>query len=237
MSNEPNITYVLSISWLPLAEPWRITTTIAAGALSGGVTSTMAGGDFWDGLCNGLICAGLNHAMHEITQLPVRQRTKQFRINRIGRIPLDSDTKGLTYGALQTADYKMLYNVTAADVPYYDSDGNYIGTQRMLTVSATSFNTVVEGDVQSYAKATVIADGNVIGSSPLQMKSGETLPIMPEGSVYVGEATFSIPNTGNVYLQMEGGWSVFMGAGRSVPSMLGMPINADMLIPISHQVK
>ena len=24
----------------------------------------MAGGDFWDGVCNGLICAGLNHAMH-----------------------------------------------------------------------------------------------------------------------------------------------------------------------------
>ena len=64
MSNEPNIAYVLSISWLPLAEPWRITATIAAGALSGGVTSTMAGGDFWDGVCNGLICAGLNHAMH-----------------------------------------------------------------------------------------------------------------------------------------------------------------------------
>ncbi|MBQ0129079.1 MAG: hypothetical protein KBT57_04500 [bacterium] len=55
MVNEPNITYVLSISWLPLAEPWRITATIAAGGLSGGVTSSMAGGDFLDGLCNGLI--------------------------------------------------------------------------------------------------------------------------------------------------------------------------------------
>ena len=55
MSNELNIAYVLSISWLPLAEPWRITATIAAGGLSGGVTSSMAGGEFWEGVCNGLI--------------------------------------------------------------------------------------------------------------------------------------------------------------------------------------
>ena len=68
MSNEPNIAYVLSISWLPLAEPWRITATIAAGGLSGGITSTMAGGDFWEGVCNGLISSGLNHAMHLVAE-------------------------------------------------------------------------------------------------------------------------------------------------------------------------
>lgn len=43
---------------------WKITCMVAAGGLSGGITSSMAGGDFWDGVCNGLICAGLNHAMH-----------------------------------------------------------------------------------------------------------------------------------------------------------------------------
>ena len=43
---------------------WKITCMVAAGGLSGGVTATMAGGSFWDGVCNGLICAGLNHAMH-----------------------------------------------------------------------------------------------------------------------------------------------------------------------------
>ena len=68
MSNEPNIAYVLSISWLPLAEPWRITATIAAGGLSGGVASSMADGDFLDGLCNGLISSGLNHAMHLVVE-------------------------------------------------------------------------------------------------------------------------------------------------------------------------
>lgn len=28
----------------------------------------MAGGDFWDGLCNGLISSGLNHAMHLVVE-------------------------------------------------------------------------------------------------------------------------------------------------------------------------
>ena len=37
---------------------------LVAGCLSAGVTATMAGGNFWEGVCNGLICAGLNHAMH-----------------------------------------------------------------------------------------------------------------------------------------------------------------------------
>ena len=47
-----------------LPKAWQVTCMVAAGGLSGGVTATMAGGDFWDGVCNGLICAGLNHAMH-----------------------------------------------------------------------------------------------------------------------------------------------------------------------------
>ena len=37
---------------------------IAAGGIAGGVSSTIAGGEFIDGFCNGLISAGLNHALH-----------------------------------------------------------------------------------------------------------------------------------------------------------------------------
>ena len=43
---------------------WKITCMVASGGLSGGITSSMAGGSFWEGVCNGLICSGLNHAMH-----------------------------------------------------------------------------------------------------------------------------------------------------------------------------
>lgn len=43
---------------------WDKTVMLAFGSLSRSVSSTMAGGSFWDGVCNGLICAGLNHALH-----------------------------------------------------------------------------------------------------------------------------------------------------------------------------
>ncbi|WP_353100629.1 hypothetical protein [Myroides odoratus] len=37
---------------------------IAGGGLSGGISSTIAGGDFWQGMRQGLITSGLNHLMH-----------------------------------------------------------------------------------------------------------------------------------------------------------------------------
>ena len=49
---------------LGASEAWTKAAMIAAGGLSGGVSASMAGGEFIDGLCNGLICAGLNHALH-----------------------------------------------------------------------------------------------------------------------------------------------------------------------------
>ena len=47
-----------------LCEAWQVTCMVAAGGLSDGLTASMAGGNFWDGVCNGLICSGLNHALH-----------------------------------------------------------------------------------------------------------------------------------------------------------------------------
>ncbi|MBR6441339.1 MAG: hypothetical protein IKS44_04750, partial [Bacteroidales bacterium] len=47
---------------------WTKTAMIAAGGLGGGVSSLIAGGEFIDGLCNGLICAGLNHALHYVAK-------------------------------------------------------------------------------------------------------------------------------------------------------------------------
>ena len=39
-------------------------TMIATGGLSGGISSTIAGGNFWDGFRQGIITSGLNHAAH-----------------------------------------------------------------------------------------------------------------------------------------------------------------------------
>ena len=37
---------------------------IASSGLSGGISSTIAGGDFWKGMRQGLITSGLNHVLH-----------------------------------------------------------------------------------------------------------------------------------------------------------------------------
>lgn len=37
---------------------------IASGGLSGGVSSSIAGGNFWDGAKQGVITSGLNHLAH-----------------------------------------------------------------------------------------------------------------------------------------------------------------------------
>ncbi|MGS4345507.1 polymorphic toxin type 33 domain-containing protein [Myroides odoratus] len=37
---------------------------IVSGGLSGGISSTIAGGDFWQGMQQGVIVSGLNHLMH-----------------------------------------------------------------------------------------------------------------------------------------------------------------------------
>ena len=55
---------VFGLPRLQVPEVWTKTAMIAAGGLAGGVSSSIAGGEFIDGLCNGLICAGLNHALH-----------------------------------------------------------------------------------------------------------------------------------------------------------------------------
>ena len=41
-------------------------TMIATGGLSGGISATIAGGNFWDGFRQGIITSGLNHVAHMI---------------------------------------------------------------------------------------------------------------------------------------------------------------------------
>lgn len=45
---------------------WYNAATIAAGGLSGGLSSTIAGGSFWAGARQGLITSGLNHVAHKL---------------------------------------------------------------------------------------------------------------------------------------------------------------------------
>jgi hypothetical protein len=63
---------------------------IASGGLSGGLSSAIAGGNFWSGVREGLITSGLNHAMHSVVNKIQTKRTINQRIRAAG---LDPDAK------------------------------------------------------------------------------------------------------------------------------------------------
>ncbi len=57
-------------------------TMIVAGGLSGGISATIAGGNFWQGFRQGLITAGLNHVAHMTTDF-IQRETRQSALQTI----------------------------------------------------------------------------------------------------------------------------------------------------------
>ncbi|WP_353119083.1 hypothetical protein [Myroides odoratus] len=70
---------------------------IAGGGLSGGISSTIAGGDFWQGMRQGLITSGLNHVMHMGVDEIKERSLVNNALTREGLNP--DDASGVTTGA------------------------------------------------------------------------------------------------------------------------------------------
>ena len=108
-----------------VSEKWTQVALVAAGCLSGGVTATMAGGNFWEGVCNGLICAGLNHAMHLVVD---------------GGFKLAQHLHKYIHAPYQIGDHDCKYAVMEGLAKYY---GVYDMTQE-------DFKALGEGFIQSF---------------------------------------------------------------------------------------
>lgn len=67
-----------SVLTMSLGDTWRGAAIIASGTLSGGVASKIMGGDFIDGAINGFITAGLNHALHKISNDPYLKKLLHY---------------------------------------------------------------------------------------------------------------------------------------------------------------
>ncbi|MGA9212529.1 hypothetical protein [Kaistella sp.] len=59
---------------------------LTSGGLSGGISSTIAGGNFWQGMRQGLITSGLNHVAHLTTEFLQRNDTAAARILSCGHL-------------------------------------------------------------------------------------------------------------------------------------------------------
>ncbi len=93
---------------------------IASGGLSGGFSSVIAGGDFWSGMRQGLLTAGLNHAMHEIAN----SMTKKFKFN----VMLDEDgANGAGHEAISGELDNGKYRYLSLDGTADKTDANFSG--------------------------------------------------------------------------------------------------------------
>ena len=66
--------------------------TIASGGLSGGISSVIAGGNFWAGMRQGLITSGLNHAAHAGEKAMALSQAKKTLIKEL---ETDEDSKSM----------------------------------------------------------------------------------------------------------------------------------------------
>ena len=151
-------------------------------------------------------------------------------------MPLDvNNPRG--YAALQSANFKMLYNVSLFNI--FDFTANEVKKDQLyLTVRGLSSHTLVIGDVKASAKAFLFVEGTLMDSQPLKIDLYESV-INPINTSYIGSASFVIPTTDNIVLKIKGGWSVYSGSGWTIPtiSLFGPPINANLTIQINTSIQ
>jgi len=81
---------------------------IAAGGLSGGISSTIAGGNFWDGLRQGIITSALNHVAHLVGD--PKPKPKQQSDNKTNDTSFDYEKykkimDGISKGSMTLTDF------------------------------------------------------------------------------------------------------------------------------------
>ena len=158
--------------------------------------------------------------------------TYHYSVEKKGVLPLDVDNNR-GYGASQLAHYYMGYTIKISNV-FDNQKHSFSNDQICINVSGMSSHTLVSGDVFSSAKAFLYVDNNLIDSKPFVIDPQITV-LNPINVSYIGSASFIIPTSGNIVLQIRGGWRVYTGTGWVVPNatILGPAINADKTIEIN----
>ncbi|WP_312083543.1 hypothetical protein [Epilithonimonas hominis] len=102
---------------------------LTSGGLTGGLSSTIAGGKFIDGLKQGLITSGLDHLAHSGIEYAGNQKIRDINIEVTDEIVGSTVLKGYPYGddqLYETPLYKMTISGT-------DQNGNAISHDYKVT--------------------------------------------------------------------------------------------------------
>jgi hypothetical protein len=123
-----------------------------AGAVSGGIGSKIAGGNFWDGFRQGAITAGLNHGVHDGwfgANVAAAAMTQQLR-HLIGPDAYDWSISGMIApilgGKLKKGYIQMLRGNNKGD--FYDGLGGVVSTPS-LSGEFSKTNLYYSGSVSS----------------------------------------------------------------------------------------
>lgn len=166
------------------------------GAVAGGITSRLQGGNFWEGAAIGLVVSGLNHAMHKIGDDSIFDDEYDQKGRKVTKASLGikkGDTKETmidkTLKGMKVGDY-----ITGEDASFLGEDAKkFIKT--ITRTGATSF--AIDGD-SNWMGVRVFKTGATMDISylkkPVLLESGTKLSykINIHGITTAGKA-------GNVY--------------------------------------
>ena len=159
--------------------------------------------------------------------------TSHYSVEKVGILPLDANnSRG--YAASQLAHYSMEYNVIISNV-FDNKKQSFSNSQVKISVIGLSSHTpIIDGDVFASAKASLYVDDVLINTQPLIIDQ-QIAVINPINVSYIGSASFIIPSSGKIILEIHGGWRVNTGIGWVVPSttIFGPTINANKTIEIN----
>lgn len=199
-----------------LSNGWKI----AANSALSGTAAALGGGKFANGAITGAFTILFNDLVHE----KVRRTSTEYDFKRIGQVPLDENI-----GA-QTATYGIKLTIIASTT----SDG-----VMKVTVSGSSWNTPVDGDVNVRIQISLIANDKVVKTLSLEphYDSYFTTP----NTNFVGEAFFdpiNINNYDHIKLNIRGNWYVEVSPGhRNVPTYPGTLGVGTISVNETHKIK
>ena len=138
---------------------------LASGGLSGGLSSSIAGGNFFDGVRQGLITSGLNHLAHYVANSIEERHTVKGVLKRLGLNPSGQTPK--TYASL-----KLLLSDSAMNSQYFMGGSPTVGDGGQLSIGKEDYY-VTNGE-RAVATTDVFGNGNIVmyGDS---FKNWETL--------------------------------------------------------------
>jgi RHS repeat-associated protein len=165
-----------------------------------------------------------------------RGSTQNHSFSAWGWAPFDyEDGK---YSARVSAKYSMDVKLSVYQVPVYARDLKLTGYKWRAQISATSFVTFAgAGIVLANANVSLIADGVKVSTQTLSIQ-GDALIRGGGQYSYIGQATFDLPSTYNLRIEINGGWIIeYDRSNRAVPSydpILAFPLQINGVMNVNR---